>query len=37
MVTVLIHEGEARGRGHFSFDNPDVSMDFTERDMVYRK
>ena len=26
MTTVSIHEGETRGRGQLSFDNPDVAM-----------
>ena len=26
MITVPFHEGEARGRGQLSFDNPDVAM-----------
>ena len=26
VITVPIHEGEARGRGQLSFDNPDVAM-----------
>ena len=26
MVTVPIHDGEARGRGQLSFDNPNVTM-----------
>ena len=26
LITVPIHEGEARGRGQLSFDNPDVAM-----------
>ena len=25
MITVLIHKGEAGGREHLSFDNPDVA------------
>ena len=26
LITVTIYEGEARGRGQLSFDNPDVAM-----------
>ena len=26
LITVPIHEGEARGRGQLSFDNPNVAM-----------
>ena len=26
MIIVLIHEGEAQGRGQLSFNNPDVAM-----------
>ena len=31
MITVPIHEGEARGGGQLSFDNPDVAMVVTIR------
>ena len=34
MLTVRIHEGEARGRGQLLFDNCDVSMDTWKRIIV---